>query len=199
MSRANSNSSRAAADAKFGMSGMSEMSGTSRTSGTSGTGTEKVPEQVTDNGTVGAGTIGGGNINEGTVSRARIDRLRNSMPGNDALIDELIDLFVADLPKRLGAIAHAVERADAPALALQAHALRGGAANFGASRLDELCAKIEEAGVRGRFAETPAMLEEVTRESARVRDTLLTFKSQQPKRGAQRRLPNGPAKESDQE
>jgi HPt (histidine-containing phosphotransfer) domain-containing protein len=198
MSRADSNSSHAAADAKSGMSGMS---GTSRTSGT---GTEKVPEQVTDKGplgagTIGAGTIGAGTIGEGTVSRARIDRLRNSTPGNDALIDELIDLFVADLPKRLGAIAHAVERADAPALALQAHALRGGAANFGASRLDELCAKIEEAGVRGRFAETPAMLEEVTRESARVRDTLLTFKSQQPKRGAQRRFANGPAKESDEE
>jgi HPt (histidine-containing phosphotransfer) domain-containing protein len=196
MSRANSNSSRAAADAKSGISGMS---GTSRTSGTSGTGTEKLPEQVTDKGPVGAGTIGAGTIGEGTVSRARIDRLCNSMPGKDALIDELIDLFIADLPKRLGAIAHAVERADAPALALQAHALRGGAANFGASRLDELCAKIEEAGTRGRFAETPAMLEEVTRESARVRDTLLTFKSQQPKRGAQRRLPNGPAKESDEE
>ena len=193
MSRANSNSSRAAADAKSGMSRMS------RTSGTSGTGTEKVPEQVTDKSPVGAGTIGAGTIGEGTVSRARIDRLRNSTPGNDALIDELIDLFVADLPKRLGAIAHAVQRADAPALALQAHALRGGAANFGASRLDELCAKIEEAGVRGTFAETPAMLEEVTRESARVRDTLLTFKSQPPKRGAQRRFANGPAKQSDEE
>jgi HPt (histidine-containing phosphotransfer) domain-containing protein len=177
MSRANSNSSRTAADAKSGKSG---------TSRTSGTGTEKVPEQVTDKGlfgagtigagTIGAGTIGAGTIGEGTVSRARINRLRNSMPGKDALIDELIDLFVADLWKRLGAIAHAVERADAPALALQAHALRGGAANFGASRLDELCAKIEEAGVRGRFAETPAMLEEVRRESARVRDVLLTLK-----------------------
>jgi HPt (histidine-containing phosphotransfer) domain-containing protein len=167
MSRANSNSSRTAADAKSGKSG---------TSRTSGTGTEKVPEQVTDKGLFGAGTIGAETIGEGTVSRARINRLRNSMPGKDALIDELIDLFVADLWKRLGAIAHAVERADAPALALQAHALRGGAANFGASRLDELCAKIEEAGVRGRFAETPAMLEEVRRESARVRDVLLTLK-----------------------
>ena len=116
MSRANSNSSRAAADVKSGKSGKSR---TSRTSGTSGTGTEKVPEQVTDKGPIGAGTIG-----EGTVSRARIDRLRNSMPGKDALIDELIDLFVADLPKRLGAIAHAVERADAPALALQASSAR---------------------------------------------------------------------------
>ena len=121
------------------------------------------------------------------------------MPGKDALIDELIDLFVADLPKRLGAITHAVERADAPALALQAHALRGGAANFGASRLDELCAKLEEVGARGTLAEAPAMLDEVRRESARVRDALLTLKSQQPKSGAQERFANGPTKESDEE
>jgi histidine phosphotransfer protein HptB len=146
MSRANSNSSRASVDAP------------------SGTGKEKVAEQVTDKATVSAETIG-----EETVSRARIDRLRNSMPGRDALIDELIDLFVADLPKRLGAITHAVERADASALALPAHALRGCAANFGASRLDELCAKLEEVGARGTLAEAPAMLDEVGREKPRVR------------------------------
>ena len=119
-----------------------------------------------------------GRVGEGTVSLVRIGRLRESMPGKDALIDELIDLFVGDLPSRLGAIAQAVERADAPALALQAHALRGGAANFGASRLDELCAKLEEVGARGTLAEAPAMLDEVRRESARVRDALLALKSQ---------------------
>jgi HPt (histidine-containing phosphotransfer) domain-containing protein len=100
------------------------------------------------------------------------------MPGKDALIDELIDLFVADLPQRLGAITHALERADAPALALQAHALRGSAANFGASRLDELCAKLEEVGARGTLAEAPAMLDEIKRESARARDALAALKSQ---------------------
>ena len=84
------------------------------------------------------------------------------MPGKDALIDELIDLFVADLPRRLGAITQAIERADAPALALQAHALRGGAANFGAGRLDELCGKLEEIGVRGTLAEAAAMLDELS-------------------------------------
>jgi HPt (histidine-containing phosphotransfer) domain-containing protein len=137
---------------------------------------EKVVEQVTDR-PVSAGTLSARAIGKETVSLARIDRLRNSMPGNDALIDELVDLFVADLPKRLGAITHAVERGDAPALALQAHALRGGAANFGASRLDELCAMLEEAGARGTLAEAPAVLEEVRRESARVRDALLALKS----------------------
>ena len=116
------------------------------------------------------------------------------MPDKDTLIDELIDLFVADLPKRLGAITHAVERGDAPALALQAHALRGGATNFGASRLDELCAMLEEAGAHARLAEAPAMLDEVSRESARVLDALLALKSGRSiELGAVPRLP-GPAR-----
>jgi HPt (histidine-containing phosphotransfer) domain-containing protein len=160
MSRANSNSSRASLGAACE------------------TGQEKVVEQLADKGPVGTGTLSAGTISKETVSLARIDRLRNSMPGKDALIDELIDLFVADLPQRLGAITHAIERADAPALALQAHALRGGAADFGASGLDELCAKLEEAGARSTFAEAPAMLDEVRRESARVRDALLAAKSE---------------------
>ena len=116
----------------------------------------------------------------GTISLARIDRLRNSMPGKVSLVDELIDLFVSDLPKRLNAIAQAVERADAPGklnLALQAHALRGSAAVFGASRLDELCGKLEEIGMGGALAEAPAMLNELRRESAQVREALLGLKS----------------------
>ena len=55
--------------------------------------------------------------------------------------------------------------------------MRGGVANPGASGLDELCAKLEEAGARGTFAEAPAMLDEVRRESARVRGALLAVKS----------------------
>jgi len=119
-----------------------------------------------------------GRIGEGTVSLIRIGRLRESMPGKDALIDELIDLFVSDLPARLSAITQAVERADAPALALQAHALRGGAANFGAGRLGALCGRLEESGARGVLEQAPSMLDEVRRESARVRDALLALKSQ---------------------
>jgi HPt (histidine-containing phosphotransfer) domain-containing protein len=168
MSRANTNSSRVALSAR------------------SGTGKEKVTEPVTDKCPVSEETIG-----EETVSLARIDRLRNSMRGKDGVIDELIDLFVADLPKRLGAITHAVERTDASTLALQAHALRGSAANFGASRLDELCGKLEEVGARGTLAEAPAMLNEVRRESARVRDALMAMKSERSiELGAVPRLPS---------
>jgi HPt (histidine-containing phosphotransfer) domain-containing protein len=117
---------------------------------------------------------------EGTVNLAKIERLRNSMPGKTALIDELIDLFVADLPRRLEAIARAVNYIDGPALALQAHALRGGAANFGASRLDELCGKLEDVATRGALAEAPAILHHLGRESAQVRDALLALKPKPP-------------------
>ena len=102
------------------------------------------------------------------------------MPGKVSLVDELIDLFVSDLPKRLNAIAQAVEHADAPGkmnLALHAHALRGSAAVFGASRLDELCGKLEEIGMGGDLAQASAMLSELRRESAQVREALLGLKS----------------------
>jgi HPt (histidine-containing phosphotransfer) domain-containing protein len=117
-------------------------------------------------------------VAEGAVNLARIERLRSSLPGKDSLIDELIDLFVADLPQRLNAIAQAVDSIDGPALALQAHALRGSAANFGARRLDELCAKLEELGACGALAGASAMLDQLGRESAQVCDALLALKSQ---------------------
>lgn len=114
------------------------------------------------------------------VSLSRIERLRGSLPGKDSLIDELIDLFVADLPGRLAAITQAVQCADARALLLHAHALRGGAANFGACGLDDLCEKLEEIGERGALGEAPEMLDGLERASVEVRDVLLALKSKRP-------------------
>jgi HPt (histidine-containing phosphotransfer) domain-containing protein len=121
---------------------------------------------------------------EGTIGLRRIERLRGSLPGKDSLIDELIDLFVSDLPGRLAAITQAIQCADAPALLLHAHGLRGGAANFGACRLDELCEKLEEIGERGVLGEAPAMLDGLERASVEVRDALLALKSKRPAESA---------------
>ncbi|HEY2526323.1 MAG TPA: Hpt domain-containing protein [Candidatus Binataceae bacterium] len=111
------------------------------------------------------------------ISLARIDRLRRSMPGKESVVGEMIDLFVADLPARLGAMRDAIDRADARGLALQAHALRGSAANFGAARLDELCGGLETLGAGGALAGARAMLDALLAESARVRDALLALDS----------------------
>ena len=109
------------------------------------------------------------------ITLARIDRLRRSMPGKESVVGEMIDLFVADLPARLGAIRGAIDRADARGLALQAHALRGSAANFGAARLDELCGALETLGTRGALAGARATLDALATESARVRDAVLAL------------------------
>lgn len=129
------------------------------------------PESRDSRGDHAAGAAGDGAGGQ-AISRARIDRLRASMPGRESVVEELIAAFLADLPRRLGAIAQAIGRGDGRALALNAHALRGGAANFGAARLDDLCGGLEEAGARGALESAPALLEEIERESGRVREAL---------------------------
>lgn len=110
------------------------------------------------------------------VSMARIQRVRDSLSSGDAILAELIDLFLADLPRRTAAIAAAIENADAAALALHAHALRGGAANFGAARLDDLCGQLEEMGRRGVFSGTRPALEQLRPASESVRQALLAIR-----------------------
>ena len=122
---------------------------------------------------------------EGVVSLARIERLRGSLPNSLALVDEMIDLFLSDLPKRLTAIAEAFQHGDAAALALQAHALRGGAANFGASRLDKVCEELEQIGERGTLGDAPEMLDRLKHESTPVRTALLELRSKKVSNPAQ--------------
>ena len=111
------------------------------------------------------------------VSLARIQRVRDSLKSGDAVLAELIDLFLADLRRRTAAIAAAIENADAAALALHAHALRGGAANFGAVRLDDLCGRLEDMGRRGAFDETRPALKQLRPASESVRHALLAIRS----------------------
>ncbi len=135
------------------------------------------PETRDSRGDSAAGAAENGAGGE-AISRARLERIRASMPGRQSLLDELIALFLADLPRRLGAIGQAIGRGDGAALALNAHALRGGAANFGAARLDDLCGGLEDAGARGALDSAPALLEEIERESARVREALAALRAE---------------------
>lgn len=111
------------------------------------------------------------------VNLARIKRVRDSLGGGDAALAELIDLFLADLPRRLATITAAVESGDAAALALHAHALRGGAANFGAARLDDLCGRLEAMGRRGALDEAYTVLAQLLPATEPVRRALLAIKS----------------------
>lgn len=64
-------------------------------------------------------------------------------PGEESLLDTLIDQFVRDLDSRLTTIRRAVFAGDAPNLQITAHTLRGSCGHFGAHRMARLCACLE--------------------------------------------------------
>jgi HPt (histidine-containing phosphotransfer) domain-containing protein len=73
------------------------------------------------------------------VSLLNILRIRRqllaSVDNDEALADEVTQLFLSVAPTQLAAIRSAVTRADAQAIAAAAHAMRGSAANFGSDPL----------------------------------------------------------------
>ena len=54
------------------------------------------------------------------------------MDGDEALLHELIDVFLEDAPQRVAAVRAALDGRDASAVYKAAHALKGSAGNFGA-------------------------------------------------------------------
>ncbi|GAB6068803.1 hypothetical protein JCM13664_21240 [Methylothermus subterraneus] len=85
-------------------------------------------------------------------SPAQFDRdlaLRH-LDGDEALLEELIALFVDEAPKRLEALKAAQQSADLEALQAAAHALKGMAAQIGALRLKEEAAALEQAAKQGQ-------------------------------------------------
>jgi HPt (histidine-containing phosphotransfer) domain-containing protein len=57
--------------------------------------------------------------------------------------------FRRDLPARLAALRHAAEDGGGPDLEQAAHALKGAAANIGATTAAELCQQLERMGTNG--------------------------------------------------
>jgi CheY-like chemotaxis protein/HPt (histidine-containing phosphotransfer) domain-containing protein/two-component sensor histidine kinase len=73
----------------------------------------------------------------------------------------LIRTCIEDVRARAGAIADAVTSADAMRLRREAHALRGGAANYGLAALAEIASRIEAATAAGRLDEASRIADEL--------------------------------------
>ena len=86
--------------------------------------------------------------------------------------NELIELFVEETPDRLAAINRALANADAKLLAQQAHALKGSAAQMGATRMRDLCEILEEQGRTGSIVAAPVLASTLKEEFGRVCEVL---------------------------
>ena len=69
--------------------------------------------------------------------------------GGDKLVRQMVELFESLVPSRLSTIRAALERADAESVQLEAHALKSSAGNVGATRMRELCQRLESLATSG--------------------------------------------------
>jgi two-component system sensor histidine kinase/response regulator len=66
--------------------------------------------------------------------------------GDETLLKEIAELFLADYPNALRDLRQAVARTDADALERAAHGLKGSVANFGAQPVVDAAQKLENMG-----------------------------------------------------
>jgi two-component system sensor histidine kinase/response regulator len=77
-------------------------------------------------------------------------------------------VYKRQVPARLAALREAVNDAGGPALAQAAHALKGAAANIGATAVASLCGELEEMGRSGKLDGGPQLVSLLEVELVRV-------------------------------
>jgi CheY-like chemotaxis protein/HPt (histidine-containing phosphotransfer) domain-containing protein len=89
-----------------------------------------------------------------------------------SLFDNVIRVYLRDLPGCVARICAALAANDADALRKSAHGLKSSSANAGADRLVSLCKALELMGRQGAIAHASERIEEVELEAVRVRSAL---------------------------
>jgi two-component system, sensor histidine kinase and response regulator len=108
-------------------------------------------------------------VDDGSLDANAIADLRAEGNG---LLDDLIAMFLEQLPVALIALAEALAAKDSQAIAFQAHRLKGGVSNFGALAMTELCQSLETAAKGGDFIGAESIFDRLKTEAERVRQAL---------------------------
>ena len=88
--------------------------------------------------------------------------------GEPDVLQELVDMFLADAEPRLASLREAVARGDGGTVEKEAHALKGSCANFGAHPMAALCQQLQASGRSGDLADARDLLERLDQEYGRV-------------------------------
>jgi PAS domain S-box-containing protein len=86
-------------------------------------------------------------------------RLLNALGEDEDLLREIVAMFLEDTPKEIGPLMRAIAVGDVTTMALQAHKLKGSAANIRAESIREIFAGIEEAAKRKDIPEAARLAE----------------------------------------
>jgi len=102
------------------------------------------------------------------LDRARLDHLSGIHGGDGEFIRALIDLFLAETPRRLGEMRSARKSGDLRTVANIANTVQGAAANLGAKALELHCQRIAANAHEGRLADLDLLLSGLDKELARL-------------------------------
>jgi HPt (histidine-containing phosphotransfer) domain-containing protein len=107
-------------------------------------------------------------------AEASIDRaeLMERLDGDQALLADVIRIFLDDCPRRLTAIKAAVDQGDAVRIEAAAHALKGAAGNLSAAGLFEAAQTLERIGGEARLSAADPAWRRLAIEAAHVMDAL---------------------------
>ena len=108
-----------------------------------------------------------------SLDEAAIAALRDPELGGDPeFLVEVVEAFLDDSPSRLRALRASLNRGDAEALGRGAHSLKGSSGNFGAMRMQTLCADVERLSRAGKLGPLGRLLDQLEVEYGRVADRL---------------------------
>ncbi len=93
-------------------------------------------------------------------------------PDQPSVLGKIIGLYLDGAPALLQRLREAVAAGDSEALRQAAHSFKSGSANLGATQLAAACKELEQRGRDQCLDEAAALLREVDRHSARVREAL---------------------------
>ena len=93
---------------------------------------------------------------------AAIDALRDpELGGEPEFLAEVVDAFLGDTPPRIATIRESLASSDGIALSRAAHSLKGSSGNFGAQRLQTICADLERLGREGHLEHLAPLVAQV--------------------------------------
>lgn len=111
---------------------------------------------------------------EAPVSAEVLDMLRGiEAAGEPGFYRELVDIFLADLDRRLAELRQGVGAGRLDVVRGVAHSLKGSSGNLGAFRLSHYCGTMEHRAQAGDLPAVAAGLDDLGREAGRVREFFL--------------------------
>ncbi len=111
------------------------------------------------------------------IDAQRLEQLRDMQEsGAPSLVQQLIDMFIADAPEQLKALAQAARNGDAAQLVSRAHRLLSATDNIGARRMSGQCVEIERVARAGAVDDAARRVDALLREFERAQAALLALR-----------------------